>query len=231
MGSFPSTWAREDDMKHTKLAWTIVMAAFAVSMAAAPAAAKGGPKVKAPKPAASAKAKPTSAKPKAPKAQAPKTQAAKAKAPKANANTAKPAKGPKANASEPTLTSAKREQSPFSSANGGTPTDTDPTLPMNKAQQLLLKNDNLRMKVQTRLGSDPIAAASGFRNLGQFVAAVNASYNKGISFAALKALMTGPEPMSLGKAMQQLKGLDPATADTAANAAMAQADADILAAR
>ena len=217
-------------MNHTKLAWTVVMAAFAVSMGAAPAAAKGGggnAKVKAPKPAAAAKAKPA-------KAQTPKVKANGApKAPKA----AKPAKATKANGSAPTLTSAKREQSPspFSSANG-TPTDTDPTVPtgrLNKAQQLLLKNDNLRLKVQTRLnGADPIAAASGFRNLGQFVAAVNASYNNpDVPFRALKRLMTGPEQMSLGQAVKQLKGVDPAAANTAANAAMAQADADILAAR
>ena len=221
-------------MKHTKLAW-MVMTAFAVTMAAEPVAAKGGPKVKAPKPAAAAKAKPTSAKPKAPKAQAPKSQAAKAKAPKANANTAKPAKGPKANASEPTLTSAKREQSPFSSANGGTPSDTDPapTGRLNKAQQLLMKTDNLRLKAQARLGGiDPISAAGGFRNLGQFMAAVNASYNNpGISFKQLAWLMNGPEKLSLGRAMQRLKGLDPAAANTAANRAMAQADVDILAAR
>ena len=221
-------------MNPTKLAWTVVMAVFAVSMGAAPAAAgKGGggnAKVKAPKPAAAAKAKPASAKPKAPQA-----QAAKAAKP---AKAVKPAKATKAQSggTTPTLTSAKREQSsPFSSANG-TPTDTDPTVPtgrLNKAQQLLLKNDNLRMKVQTRLGGiDPIAAASGFRNLGQFVAAVNASYNNpAISFTALKTLMTGPEQMSLGQAMKQLKGLDPGTVDTAANAALAQADADILAAR
>jgi hypothetical protein len=222
-------------MNHTKLAWTVVMAAFAVSMGAAPVAAKGnggGPKVKAPKPAAAAKAKPATVKA---KAQTPKVKSANAVKP---ANAAKPAKTAKAQsgATTPTLTSANREsQSPFSSANGGTPTDTDPapTVRLNKAQQLLLKNNNLRMKVQTRLnGADPIAAASGFRNLGQFVAAVNASYtNTNVPFRSLKALMTGPEKMSLGQAVKQLKGLDPAAANTVANTAMAQADADILAAR
>jgi hypothetical protein len=71
-----------------------------------------------------------------------------------------------------------------------------------------MKNDNLRMKMQTRLGGmDPILAASQFRNLGQFVAAVNASYNDpSIQFVALKALMTGNPPMSLGQAKQQLRG-------------------------
>ena len=64
------------------------------------------------------------------------------------------------------------------------------------------------------------------------MAAVNASYNHpGIPFKQLAWLMNGPESLSLGQAMQRLKGLDPATANTAANTALAQADADILAAR
>ena len=76
---------------------------------------------------------------------------------------------------------------------------------------------------------DPIAAASGFRNLGQFVAAVNVSSNNpGVQFSALRALMTGNPPMSLGQALQQLRGLEPATATTIANTALAQADGDIL---
>ena len=226
-------------MKHTKLGWTAVLAVFALWVAAAPVAAKGGggnPKVK---PAVRvASAKPAAA----PKAQAPKVkvQAAKTKAqtPKVKATGATKAKTTKATTSGPTLTSARREgQSPLSSANGSAtkPTDTDPapTARLNKAQQLLLKNDNLRTKVQTRLGGmDPIVAASGFRNLGQFVAAVNASYNNpGVSFRSLKALMTGERPMSLGQALQKLRGMDPATAATTANTAMAQADAEILANR
>jgi len=44
-------------------------------------------------------------------------------------------------------------------------------------------------------------------------------------------LMTGPSPLSLGQALQQLRGVDRATANTTANTAMAQADAEILAAR
>jgi len=216
-------------MKHTKLAWTAVMAAFAVAMVAAPAAARSGSgntKVKPPKPAAATKARPSTIPGAKAKAQTPKVKAAGA------------TKAPKAKTSGPTLTSAKSKegQSPLSSANTSNtkPTDTNPgpTARLNKAQQLLLKNDNLRMKVQTRLGGlDPILAASGFRNLGQFVAAVNVSYNQGISFKALKVLMTGQPPMSLGQALQQVRGLDPATAATTANTAMAQADADILASR
>ena len=163
-----------------------------------------------------------------------------------SANTVKKESGPSpltsANKETDPFTSAKKEAgpSPFSSANGSdtNPQDTDPrpggTLPptgtLNKAQQLLMKNDNLRMKMQTRLGGlDPIAAASGFRNLGQFVAAVNVSVNQTVPFASLKKLMTGDSQMSLGQALQQLRGLDPATAATSANTAQAQADSIILA--
>ena len=45
--------------------------------------------------------------------------------------------------------------------------------------------------------------------------------------AMLKALMTGVPPMSLGQALQQLRGLDPAAATTTANTALAQANTDI----
>jgi hypothetical protein len=48
-------------------------------------------------------------------------------------------------------------------------------------------------------------AAEGFRNNGQFVAALHVSQNLGIPFDQLKARVTGPEAVSLGKAIQELK--------------------------
>jgi hypothetical protein len=54
-------------------------------------------------------------------------------------------------------------------------------------------------------GLTPQEAAAGFRNWGQFVAALQVSKNLGIPFADLKSLMTGPENLSLGKAIQQLR--------------------------
>jgi hypothetical protein len=48
-------------------------------------------------------------------------------------------------------------------------------------------------------------AAEGFKNTGQFIAALHVSKNLGIPFDALKAEMTGPEPKSLGRAIQTLK--------------------------
>jgi len=48
-------------------------------------------------------------------------------------------------------------------------------------------------------------AASGFRNEGQFLAALHVSRNLGIPFAQLKARMTGSNPESLGRAIQDLR--------------------------
>ncbi len=135
---------------------------------------------------------------------------------------------------------------------GGT-TTTEPTVTLNKAQQLLTKNANLQSKMMTRLGTQlpdgvtVIQAASGFKNLGQFVAAVNVSNNLGIPFADLKAKMTGMtvdgtpitstntagptettvSTMSLGQAIQSLKGLDQTTATQTANTATTQANTEI----
>lgn len=50
-------------------------------------------------------------------------------------------------------------------------------------------------------------AAEGFRNQGQFVAALQQSQNHGVSFVDLKATMIGDNPLSLGQAMRKL-GVD-----------------------
>jgi hypothetical protein len=228
-------------MRRNDLFCMAVMAAFALSMAAAPAAAKGGSnnaKVKptvgvaTAKPGATTKARGSSSMAGAKtKAQTPKvksTSATKAKASGSPKAGSKPASGKSETKANKPADKRPSETKP-PDAN---PTATGPTVPLNKAQQLLMKNDNLRLKMQTRLGGliDPIDAAAGFRNLGQFVAAVNVSFNHpGIEFKALRALMTGPQPMSLGQALQQLRGLDPATATSTANTAFAQANADITA--
>jgi len=83
------------------------------------------------------------------------------------------------------------------------------------------------------------AAMMGFKNGGQFMAAMHVSHNLGISFDELKAKMTGVStnaagktvttaPMSLGKAIQQLKPtLTPDQANDAAKIAGKQASEDI----
>src|SRR6267142_5449680 len=66
-----------------------------------------------------------------------------------------------------------------------TPTTTTTLSPV---QQKLQRNTKLASKLQSRLpaGTNLTVASSGFRNLGQFVAAVNVSNNIGIPFLQLK---------------------------------------------
>jgi hypothetical protein len=73
-------------------------------------------------------------------------------------------------------------------------------------QQKLQRNTNLADKLRTRLpaGTDLMTASAGFKNLGQFVAAVNVSNNLGLKFADLKTQMV-TDGMSLGQSIQKLK--------------------------
>lgn len=95
------------------------------------------------------------------------------------------------------------------------------------AGQLLTQNTKLASKLQGLLpaGTDLQTAASGFKNLGQFVAAVHVSHNLGIPFDQLKAAMIGPPTQSLGKAIQQLQ--PSANAKAAVKTANQQADQDL----
>ena len=74
-------------------------------------------------------------------------------------------------------------------------------------EQLLDQNKKLSANLQKLLpeGMTTQQACSGFKNLGQCVAAIHVSNNLGISFTDLKAKMTGSSPESLGKAIQDLK--------------------------
>ena len=90
----------------------------------------------------------------------------------------------------------------------------------------LSSNTQLASKLQALLppGTDLQQAAQGFKNLGQFVAAVHVSKDLGIPFDQLKAKMTGPGAESLGKA---IRDLDPsANAKAAAKQAEREAKAD-----
>ena len=101
-----------------------------------------------------------------------------------------------------------------------------PALPLTKVQQKLQSNTNLASKLQSRLpaGTNLTLASSGFRNLGQFVAAVNVSNNLGIPFWQLKSRMVD-QGMSLGQAIQDTR---PRTTDTIVVARRAETDADVL---
>ena len=75
-------------------------------------------------------------------------------------------------------------------------------------EQRIEQNPALKSKVQSMLpaGTDLKTAASGFRNQGQFIAALHASKDLGIPFDQLKTKMTGSNPpMSLGQAIHALK--------------------------
>ncbi len=85
-------------------------------------------------------------------------------------------------------------------------TTTPSTTTLTPVQQKLQKNTNLADKLQSRLpaGTDLMTASEGFKNLGQFVAAVNVSNNLGLKFTDLKMRMVD-EGMSLGQAIQDVK--------------------------
>lgn len=79
-------------------------------------------------------------------------------------------------------------------------------------------NQEARLVAMLPPGTNIQDAAMGFKNRGQFIAAVNASTNHNISFVELKARMTGipvggtvptMPPMSLGQALQSFKVTPP----------------------
>jgi hypothetical protein len=94
-------------------------------------------------------------------------------------------------------------------------------------------NTHLATKLEGLLGlsglPDPLTAlkndAAGFKNFGQFVAAVHVSNNLDIPFTDLKSKMTGPNAVSLGKAIQELKPA--ANAKSEAKKAGQESDQDL----
>jgi hypothetical protein len=94
--------------------------------------------------------------------------------------------------------------------------------------QKLAANPKLDSKLQSLLppGTNLQTAASGFKNLGQFVAAVHVSHNLGIPFDQLKAKMLGPSSESLGKAIHDLKPTANAKAETKKAESEAREDLD-----
>jgi len=86
---------------------------------------------------------------------------------------------------------------------GKTSTGSGPKSPA----ELLSHNTRLSSKLAGLLptGTNLQTASQGFKNLGQFVAAVHVSHNLGIPFDQLKAKMIGPPKESLGQAIHALK--------------------------
>jgi hypothetical protein len=118
--------------------------------------------------------------------------------------------------------------------NGSAPAHSTPSSVMASKNpgSVLDHNTQLAGKLEALLGlSGPTALqvlktdATGFKNFGQFVAAVHVSKNLGIPFADLQAKMTGSNAVSLGKAIQELK--PEANAKDEAKKASTQTDADL----
>jgi hypothetical protein len=94
--------------------------------------------------------------------------------------------------------------------------------------QLLTQNTKLSGKLQSLLpaGTNLQQAAQGFKNLGQFVAAVHVSHNLGIPFDQLKAKMIGPPKESLGQAIHALKPAANSTEESKKGDKQAKQDMD-----
>lgn len=95
------------------------------------------------------------------------------------------------------------------------------------ASEILTQNTKLSSNLQKLLpqGMTAQQACSGFKNLGQCVAAIHVSHNLDIPFADLKAKNTGTGSVSLGKAIEALKPGTNAKAET--KKAQKQANADL----
>lgn len=102
---------------------------------------------------------------------------------------------------------------------------TGETVTLTPVQEKLERNTKLAAKLKERLpaGIDLMEAALGFKNLGQFVAAVNVSNNLKLDFTELKTRMVD-QKLSLGQSIQDLK----ATASPTVEAQRAEYDAGVL---
>ena len=119
---------------------------------------------------------------------------------------------------------------------GSTKTTSSGSTHQPTVNDILTKNPAISSKIQTLTGMPASQACTGFKNLGQCVAAAHISKNLRISFDCLKSDMTGTAPqgtscpagtgtksMSLGKAIQTL---DP-TADQKAESGQTEAKQDM----
>jgi hypothetical protein len=92
------------------------------------------------------------------------------------------------------------------------------------------QNTGLSTQLQPLLpaGATLSGAAAGFRNEGQFAAALHVAHNLNIPFDQLKTKMTGSDPVSLGKAIQELRPtLDDKTIKSNTKLADRQAERDL----
>ena len=108
-------------------------------------------------------------------------------------------------------------------AHGDHAVSSSSTASGSKASEILTKNTKLSSKISTLTGMDAKTACTGFKNLGQCVAAAHVSKNLGISFTDLRTKMMAGG--SLGKSIQ---AMDPqADSKTAVKKAQKQAHDDL----
>lgn len=128
------------------------------------------------------------------------------KAAKVDAKKTAKAETKRAKADRKTTTTETTEKKTTKTTTTTTSGDGDTPVTLTKVQEKLQKNTKLTEKLEGRLpkGTDLMEAAEGFRNLGQFVAAVNVSNNLGLDFEQLKTAMVD-DGKSLGQAIQYVK--------------------------
>jgi hypothetical protein len=73
-----------------------------------------------------------------------------------------------------------------------------------KMNDQLSHNTMLSSKIETLTGMKAQDACSGFKNLGQCVAAAHVGHNLGINFNSLKGKLSGSNSESLGQAIHEL---------------------------
>ena len=104
-----------------------------------------------------------------------------------------------------------------STTEGGTSTNSTGTTatadapPPNHVALKIANNPAQLAKIQPQLDAMGLTlddATKGFRNQGQFIAALNASKNRGIDFVALQEAMT-VEGLSLGQAAKKIQNTPP----------------------
>jgi len=108
-----------------------------------------------------------------------------------------------------------------------TPTTTAPaTTSTPKAPVPVTVPPALAAKIQPLLptGATVETASTGFKNLGQFVAAVHVSKNLDIPFDTLKGKVTGTKAESLGQAIKDLKPAADSSAEVKKAQSQAKAD-------
>ena len=206
-------------------------------------AASTTPKVHGP----TTKAKGSSTTPKTTTSKGATTKLAKSTTPKGNSASTKTKGGVTTTTQSGLTTTSNTTTSSSTGSTAASTTGTASWTPDNPVAQKLSTKSNLMKKAQNVIGADVDlnGATSGFKNFGQFVAAVNVSNNHQIAFADLKAAMTGLDikgqpvvttgptgttttttsTLSLGQAIQKLKtGVD---SEAVAQGALVQAEVEI----